>query len=285
MDSLPFEWSSSSLLVWQVWTQTMGAIFQENILFWKHHIMWLYPVDFCSWPAIIDLEAPSLDLAPNNLFKINPSWWAMILAPIFSEINPSGKIPPPQIWKHSIIIPIFKSDPANYHSVSFLSSVAKLYTSYLCLKLGEWITSNNNFGWKQIGFRKGSAPQDQYLILAHLVEKYTSPSRDKFYVIFIYLKKAFNTVPRSWLEGKLEPTSIDNRLLWLKKHTSTPLVWRKYAVEKGELMECFHIDREVKQGCLLSGWAQTGFLHFEIRYLSQAPWFEYPIPGPACIET
>lgn len=145
-------------------------------------------------------ERPGLDFVPNKLLKANPVHWDVIQGPVFLCDQPFMKDPP--IWKHSIIVPIFKKDSSQSHcSISLLSSGAKLYTSYPYLKLEEWITSNNIRRWEQIGFRKGFETQDHCLILTHLDEKYTSPLRGRLYVAFIDLKRAFDTIPRSSLWG------------------------------------------------------------------------------------
>lgn len=187
----------------------------------------------------------------NKLLKANPVHWDVIQGPVFLCDQPFMKDPP--IWKHSIIVPIFKKDSSQSHcSISLLSSGAKLYTSYPYLKLEEWITSNNIHRWEQIGFRKGFETQDHCLILTHLDEKYTSPLRGRLYVAFIDLKRAFDTIPRSSLWGKLERTSIDKKLLWLIKNLYSSYAALVHCGDKGKVLKCFHLERGVKQDCLLA---------------------------------
>lgn len=51
-------------------------------------------------------KALGTDLVPEELFKIDPNWWAQILASVFTGINKTGCIP--EVWYTVIMVLIYK---------------------------------------------------------------------------------------------------------------------------------------------------------------------------------
>lgn len=64
-------------------------------------------------------------------------WWVPSLPMLFTHINNTGHIP--TSWREGIIVPIYKTrvDPANYHPITLLSILGKIYSSLLLDKLQD----------------------------------------------------------------------------------------------------------------------------------------------------
>lgn len=129
-------------------------------------------------------KAPRPDLIPNELFKSNPCCWAKVLASVFTSNNSSGQIP--RSWRYAIIALIFKegnkSDPGCRYTITLLSWLSKLYSSFLSHKLWDRVESRALLGNEKVGFRRGCSTLEHCLILYHIGDKYTANNEGDNYL-------------------------------------------------------------------------------------------------------
>ena len=194
-----------------------------------------FAVDLCLFPSFSLSEGhqtglggigklDSRSILPEML-KAHGGWWAPLLAHWFTHINHF-----PVCWSEALVQPAFKNGEE-----CLLSLVAKLYASSLNQKLGSWIGDQNILGNEQTGFRKDQSTIDHCILLSHLAEKYMTSYGNGLFTAFIYLKSAFDSIPRDKLWIKLCNTPISKRLLYLIKclHQGTTL--RTRCGREGEL--------------------------------------------------
>uniref|UniRef100_A0A670JBD8 ribonuclease H n=1 Tax=Podarcis muralis TaxID=64176 RepID=A0A670JBD8_PODMU len=199
-------------------------------------------------------KSPGEDMIPPEVFLSNQSWWAPILASLFTTINATLKIPPN--WKQSIVIPIHKKgdpqDPRNYRPISLLDISYKVYSRFLLEKLIEWAEETKLFHPEQAGFRKGHSTSGQCLVLLTLIDKYLNRFNCKLHAAFVDLTSAFDSIPRDRLWQKLSYTNIDKRLLLLLMEIHNDISARVKFGPLGALSDSFPLNKGVKQGCLLA---------------------------------
>ncbi|UYV65789.1 hypothetical protein LAZ67_3005464 [Cordylochernes scorpioides] len=81
------------------------------------------------------------DGIPNEVLKILPDSYILLLKQLYNSVMTTGKYP--AIWTNSTIQPIFKNgyknSPSNYRGIALISNVSKLFTSILRSRLEEWV--------------------------------------------------------------------------------------------------------------------------------------------------
>ena len=96
-----------------------------------------------------------------------------------------------------------KDDLDNYRGISVSSCFGKLYGSLLSCRLEETIAKFELIGPHQIGFLKGHRTADHVFIVNSLVNKIVKKEGKIIYAAFIDLRKAYDSVDRSFLFNKL----------------------------------------------------------------------------------
>ena len=123
----------------------------------------------------------------------------------------------PASWTQCVICPISKSasldsrDPLNYSGISLNSSMCKIYSSILNMRLSNWSEVNNIVADCQNGFRKGRSAIDQINTIITIVEKRKSQHKSTF-AAFIDLQKASDCVNRSVLWHKLREYGVSGNM-------------------------------------------------------------------------
>ena len=110
-------------------------------------------------------------------------------------------------WKTGTITPIHKegskSDPANYRPITILNTPSKLLERIIHNQLNDYLKSNNILDDEQSGFRNGhSTATCMISILNGIYENMEKGGGSG--VIFLDLKKAFDTVDHNILLNKLK---------------------------------------------------------------------------------
>ena len=77
-----------------------------------------------------------------------------------------------------------------------MSILGKCYTAILNKPLYDWLEDNNKTEETQAGFGRGHSTTDHVFSLYAITQKYLSKRGGKLYVVFIDLRKAFDSVKR-----------------------------------------------------------------------------------------
>ena len=122
----------------------------------------------------------------------------------------------PQAWKLSTIIPLPKipqpKSASDLRPVALTPLPGKLLEKLFCKRLQEWINNNNILTENQHGFRKSRSTISAIAQLLNDVYAYIN-SKVNPYIIFLDLKKAFDTVSHTKLIVKLGAMGLDEETL------------------------------------------------------------------------
>lgn len=92
----------------------------------------------------------------------------------------------------------------------YTSTLSKVYTSVLNMRLTKYLESMNLIAEEQGGFRKGRSCSDQMFILTSLIKNRLNLNKDTF-VSFIDMEKCFDWVDRDMMLYKLFSFNVDGK--------------------------------------------------------------------------
>ena len=195
-------------------------------------------------------KSTGLDNLPSKMLKIAAGVLAPSLAFLFNQSISSGIVPTE--WKLARVTPIFKKgkrqDVNNYRPISIIPAVAKVFERIIYDQLFKYLSDNDLLVNCQSGFRT------LHSTLTSLLEAFNSWSVNIDNslingVIFIDLKKAFDTIDHKILLRKLASYGIDHRALkWFDSYLSDR---QRQCVVNGELSGARAVTCGVPQGSLI----------------------------------
>ena len=159
-------------------------------------------------------KSEGIDLIKNEYLKNCPQNVIELAVCLFNLILKTGFVP--QEWCIGMIITIFKKkgspeDPNNYRGITLLSCLGKLFTCCINVRLGNYLDARGIIGVEQAGFREGYSTTDHIFVLNELINLYLEKKK-RLYCCFIDYQKAFDTINRTALWGKLVKNEINGKI-------------------------------------------------------------------------
>ena len=226
-------------------------------------ISYLYPVNSSFSFAQINVETVIETLkaansnkatGPNNIpvrvLKIAAEILSPSLTAIFNRSLSMGIYP--DDWKMARVLPIFKSgekgDLSNYRPISIISAIAKVFGRLVYDQFYTYLTSNRLINSYQSGFRP------TYSTLTSLLESTNNwcVNIDRGLlngVVFIDLKKAFDTIDHEVLISKLRAYGVDDLTLpWFRSYLADR---KQRCFVNGQFSNSSFITKGVPQGSII----------------------------------
>ena len=119
----------------------------------------------------------------------------------------------PEDWKSSILVPLYKGkgdarECGSYRGVKLLEHGLKVMERVVEKRLRNSVKIND----MQCGFMPGKGTVDAIFMVRRLQEKYAE-KKQKLYMCFVDLEKAFDRVPRRVIEWALRVKKVEERLV------------------------------------------------------------------------
>ena len=192
-------------------------------------------------------KATGLDKIPARLLRDCAD---LITSPLCTIFNQSGVFP--DEWKLSKVIPLFKqgerSDLNNYRPISIVPVLAKVFERIIYDQLYNFLTDNNLISSCQSGFRSLHSTATA-LLEATDNWAYNIDQGNVNAVVFLDLKKAFDTVDHDILLSKLTFYGIDGILhSWFGSYLDCR---KQRCFVNGSLSNCWPTSCGVPQGTIL----------------------------------
>ena len=171
---------------------------------------------------ISDSKATGNDGIPIRFIKMTSETTVPIITHIINLTIQTGTIP--DDWKEATITPIYKdgdkNSPANYRPISILPAISKIMERVIHSQLHGHLNEHHLLSEAQFGFRKNHSTVT--CILKLLDDIYYNMELGKMTgVVFLDLKKAFDTVDHSIMINKLNKFNLDEHTKnWFRDYLS-----------------------------------------------------------------
>ena len=216
--------------------------------------LFLYPCTPKEIEGIIDLLNPAKVCGPYSMpIKLLKMLGKQISIPLSDLINSSlttGTFPTK--LKVSKVNPLHKKglnlDPNNYRPISLLSVLNKIYEKVIHARLYKFLENSQLFYSKQFGFRSNHSTNHALTSITETIKN--SVDNGKFECgMFLYLKKAFDTVSHDILLDKLEYYDVRGvALKWFGSYLSDR---KQFVSVNGVSSDILDINYGVPQGSVL----------------------------------
>lgn len=139
------------------------------------------------------------------VIKVHYAAFSTLLREVFNNCINTGNFP--DCLKVARVIPIFKSgertDVSNYRPISILSTLSKILEQLLVDRLTDFLKQSNTLYNRQYGFRSGSNTLTAASEFTNDIYS-ALDSKKRMGVLFLDLRKAFDTIDHTILVQKLE---------------------------------------------------------------------------------
>nr|CAI5864221.1 unnamed protein product [Callosobruchus analis] len=201
-------------------------------------------------------KCPGVDNVQNFWYKQFSTTYEMLAGQINEAIRQPNRLPKFLTQGITYIKPknADTKNPANYRPITCLPTLYKIITATICRSIEQHLTQNNILTEEQKGCRKQSQGCKEQLIIDTVIMEQTRKENRNLHTCFIDYKKAFDSVPHSWLIKILRIYKINPGLrLFLTKtmeswRTNIHLKTQEGHIQTDEL----HIRRGIFQGDSLS---------------------------------
>ena len=173
-----------------------------------------------------------------------------VLAYIFNLSFSTNEFP--AIWKCAKVTPLFKdgstSDLCNYRPISVLPVISKVLEWLAHNRLYQYMMDHGSLLPSQSGFRKGHSTST--CLVEFMQNLYDNKSKGRAVgVLFLDLKKAFDTMDHTILVSKLSHLGLSNNVLyWVESYL---LGRSQVTIVNNVLSACGNLECGVLQGSIL----------------------------------
>ena len=160
-------------------------------------------------------------------------------------------------WAESLVVSIPKkgdlADMNNYRGISLMATVLKVVCVLLTMRVNEEAEARNLFSRAQAGFRKREECVTQVACVMEIIQRRRLVEQPT-YVVFVDLKKAYDTVPHEALFAKLSRFGIRGRCLAFIRalYRSSTIRVRVGGGTTALYSDSCRLLRGVRQGCPFS---------------------------------
>ncbi|KAH9250534.1 hypothetical protein BASA81_011639 [Batrachochytrium salamandrivorans] len=195
----------------------------------------------------------ALYMPANTQEGVPPTPFVRVLLRVCGQVFASATIP--RAWLCASIFSIDKKDgdplnPGDKRGIALINVGLKLVCKVLQMRIERFVETNNLLSYEQAGFRKREKCVGQVVSLVDIIQRRQNAGINT-HVLFIDIRKAFDTVPVGALLWKLQNMGFPRRTLAFLKALYTSSSARARA---GSLLsDPFPVQRGVRQGCPLSG--------------------------------
>ncbi|CAK1550990.1 unnamed protein product [Leptosia nina] len=146
------------------------------------------------------------------------------------------------------------NNPAKYRPITCLQTIYKIITSCITELVYQHIHKNNILTEQQKGCRKHSQGCKEQLVIDSVILKQAQIQKTDLYTMYIDYKKAFDSVPHTWLLNILEIYKVHPTIVQFLKHTMTQWTTRLKLTNNTNIVltDPIKIQRGIFQGDSLS---------------------------------
>ena len=157
----------------------------------------------------------------------------------------------PREWADAILVPIPKKGNLrncdNWRGIALLDVVGKVVARILQERLQQ--VAEEELPESQCGFRKGRGCADMFFTIRQFVEK-AIEHRTKQFFLFIDLKKAYDSVPRTAMWYALEKLGIPDCIIDIIRSFHEGM--KAQIRVGGETLEEISVENGLRQGCTMA---------------------------------
>ena len=196
-------------------------------------------------------KSPGEDQISNEMIKGTNEEGITLLTKLFNTILNCGYFP--KDWNYGLLRLIHKGsdtdDENNYRAITLNSCLGKLFCTILNQRINPLLEQENMFCNEQGGFRKNRRATDQIFLLKNIVRRYVTNNK-YLYTCFVDFSKAFDSIWRKALIGKLSKLGVNGKFLDILRsiYNSTT----NSIIYNDDVSALFKSNMGVKQGDTLS---------------------------------
>ena len=163
------------------------------------------------------------DMHINEFFVHGRDTHLPYLHKLFNKIFDSGYFP--TTWSEGFVVPLQKkgsiNDENNYRGITLLSTLGKLFTRILNMRLSNWAEHYYVYVEAQAGFRQNMSTLDNIFVLHGLLTHLLNKGK-QLYCVFEDFSKAFDYVVRENLWSKLIKLGLRGKIFNIVKSIYSP---------------------------------------------------------------